>query len=50
MKKGIIFDLDGTLWDSSKQIIPAWNRVLQKHGQHMITDAELASYMGKTQD
>ncbi len=50
MKKGIIFDLDGTLWDSSKQVIPAWNRVLQKHGQHTITNAELASYMGKTQE
>ena len=30
---GIIFDLDGTLWDSSKQVVPAWNTVLTKYNQ-----------------
>ena len=48
MKKGIIFDLDGTLWDTSAQIIPAWNTVLSKHNQRHITDDEMAGYMGKT--
>lgn len=50
MKKGIIFDLDGTLWDTSAQIIPAWNTVLSKHNQRHITDDEMAGYMGKTLD
>lgn len=48
MKKGIIFDLDGTLWDTSAQIIPAWNTVLSRHNQKNITVDEMACYMGKT--
>ncbi len=30
MKKGILFDLDGTLWDSSKEVAASWNIVLEK--------------------
>ena len=31
MKKGIIFDLDGTLWDATEQMLPAWNKVLLRY-------------------
>lgn len=50
MKKGIIFDLDGTLWDSTKQVIPAWNRVLARHEEiaKRITNEDMSEYMGKT--
>lgn len=28
---GIIFDLDGTLWNATEQIMNAWNVILSKH-------------------
>ena len=30
MRQGIIFDLDGTLWDATSQIVNAWNNVIAK--------------------
>ncbi|MBP1533223.1 MAG: HAD family hydrolase [Ruminococcus sp.] len=30
MKKGILFDLDGTLWDSSEQVVRAWNKCIHE--------------------
>lgn len=50
MKKGLIFDLDGTLWDSSAQVVPAWNQALGRHPElgRQITEDEMRSYMGKT--
>jgi phosphoglycolate phosphatase len=50
-KKGIIFDLDGTLWDATEAILPVWNEVLRSHSdetQKQISKAEMDSYMGKT--
>ena len=47
MKKGIIFDLDGTLWDSSEQVVEAWNTVLDRYGEKNISVADMKSYMGK---
>jgi phosphoglycolate phosphatase-like HAD superfamily hydrolase len=32
-KNGIIFDLDGTLWDASRQVVPAWNIALNRHNE-----------------
>lgn len=30
MKKGILFDLDGTLWDSSREVAASWKEALEK--------------------
>ena len=30
MRQGILFDLDGTLWDSSRQVVESWNVVLEQ--------------------
>lgn len=49
IKKGVIFDLDGTLWDTITQIVPAWNRVLEKYGAGCVLTEEVAmGMMGKT--
>ena len=32
MKKGIIFDMDGTLWDSAAQVAESWNVASRKEG------------------
>ena len=31
-KKGIIFELNGTLWDSSLSLTKAWNKILSEYG------------------
>ena len=49
-KKGVIFDLDGTLWNSSEQVVPAWNTVLRRYPElnKQITVEEMSSFFGKT--
>lgn len=49
-KNGILFDLDGTLWDSCVAIMPSWQRVMKAHGikREPISQEEMNSYMGKT--
>ena len=48
--KGVLFDLDGTLWHTCDVILPVWNDILKKHKEttKQITLEEMNSYMGKT--
>ena len=50
MKKGIIFDLDGTLWDSSKEVANAWQAALEEHFdiEKDITAGMIQGVMGKS--
>lgn len=50
MRQAVIFDLDGTLWDATKQIVPAWNTVFGRHADiaREVTEEEMHGYMGKT--
>lgn len=52
MKKGIIFDLDGTLWDSSKAVVDSWNEAIEKFTDepYRVTLDMMHGYMGKTMD
>ena len=47
MKYGVIFDLDGTIWDASRTVAPAWNEVMAAEGL-TITREIMRSMMGKT--
>lgn len=51
-KKGIIFDMDGTLWDSAEGVAKSWTRVVNaEYGtERVITAEEIQSVMGKTMD
>lgn len=50
MRKAIIFDLDGTLWDATGCSVDIWNRVFDKHEEVSIRmTREISSgLMGKT--
>jgi len=52
MKRGIIFDMDGTLWDAGVSIAKAWNIVMKRRGLDMetMTADHIHSIMGKTID
>lgn len=48
MKKGVIFDMDGTLWDTTNLVVPAWNTVLKRYNVKQITVEDMQGFMGKT--
>lgn len=52
MKKGIIFDMDGTLWDSAENVANAWNRAIEESGfiERTFTAEHIKKVMGKTMD
>ena len=45
----IIFDLDGTLWDSSRTILKAWKEVFNKHNI-VVTLNDINYILGLTND
>ncbi|MBQ9631673.1 MAG: HAD family hydrolase [Lachnospiraceae bacterium] len=53
MKKiGIIFDVDGTLWDSSQEVAESWNEVFLRHPEldKHVSGADIKAVMGKPMD
>ncbi|MBR6521513.1 MAG: HAD family hydrolase [Oscillospiraceae bacterium] len=51
MKKAVLFDLDGTLWDSAVGVCKAWNCVLERKGMEPdLTVEKIHGMMGKQMD
>jgi len=55
MKQGIIFDMDGTLWDSAENVAKSWNLAIEgceKKGglKAELTAEDIHGVMGKTMD
>ena len=51
-KKGIIFDMDGTVWDSSANVAKAWTEKVREAGykDKTVTRKDIQSVMGKPMD
>lgn len=49
-KKGLIFDMDGTLWDSSENVAKSWSKIVKDEGYNRkeITRENIMGVMGKT--
>lgn len=52
MKQGILFDLDGTLWNSSLQVVESWNEILTTlpDVNFRVTEESIQSVMGLQMD
>lgn len=52
MKKAVIFDMDGTLWDSADNVAVSWNIAMEQFGyeREPINEADMQRVMGKTMD
>ena len=52
MKPGIIFDMDGTLWDSSEGVAVSWTEIVNKEydKERVITAEDIQGVMGRTMD
>ena len=52
MKQGILFDLDGTLWDSAQAVVDSWNEIIETLSDFhkLITNEDMCQLMGKTMD
>lgn len=50
MKTGVLFDLDGTLWDASREVTDSWLLALEEFPElkQGITREAISSVMGKT--
>lgn len=50
MKTGIIFDMDGTLWDSAREVAEAWSQITVPRLGKQITKEDLYRTMGMPMD
>jgi phosphoglycolate phosphatase len=52
LKQGIIFDMDGTLWDAAANVAVSWELALQQCGYPNVhvTEGDMYRLMGKTMD
>ena len=51
MKKAVIFDMDGTLWDTTPLLCEVWNRVMQNYEEtrgRFLSLEDIRGLMGKT--